>query len=187
MQTTSILTRAVPFAFASALLIAGTGAVQSETPPIVVEPLSERHAFEGQVSMRITQDLEGLPQQVAELDDASHMAVMRFTIQPGVVFPWHTHPGAVLISIMEGDFVFMFADDCERREYAAGSAVVDPGNSVHTAYNPGADTETVVVATFIGVPLEGGLTLPIDEAEALALDEECGLDRDDVASAHADH
>jgi len=187
MQTISRLPSAASFAFASVLLIAGTGTGQSETPPIAAEPLSERHSFEGTVSMRITQDLEGLPQHVVEFDDASHMAVMRFTIQPGVVFPWHTHPGTVLISIMEGDFVFMFAEDCVRREYSAGAALVDPGDTVHTAYNPSTDTETVVIATFIGVPSEGGLTLPVDEAEALALDEECEIDRDDIASAHAGH
>lgn len=187
MQLTSRIPSAAYLAFAGAFLIAGAAPGQGETPPIAVDPLTERHAFGGAVSMQITQDLDGLSQHVAEFDDASHMAVMRFTIQPGVVFPWHTHPGTVLISITEGDFVFMFAEDCEPRTYAAGSAVVDPGNNVHTAYNPNADSETVLIATFLGVPAEGGLTLAVDEAEAQALDEECGLDRDDVASAHGGH
>ena len=61
---------------------------------------------------------------------------IRFTIQPGAVFPSHTHPGTVLISVTEGDFVFMFAEDCERRDYSAGTALVDPDDTVHTAWNP---------------------------------------------------
>jgi quercetin dioxygenase-like cupin family protein len=101
--------------------------------------------------------------------------------------PWHTHPGTVLISVAEGDFVFVFADDCVAREYSAGGALVDPGNTVHTAYNPSEDTETVVMATLLGAPAEGPATIPVDEAEGAALDEECGIDRDDIASAHSAH
>lgn len=104
-----------------------------EPEPIAAEPLTERQAFTDDVAMRITQDLEGLPQEVVELDDASHLTVIRFTIEPGAVFPWHTHPGIVLISVTEGDFVFMFAEDCERRDYSAGTALVDPGDKVHNA------------------------------------------------------
>jgi quercetin dioxygenase-like cupin family protein len=187
MQTTSAISHVTSIAAACGLLLGATAIAHSDPEPIAAEPLSLRHAFTDNVSMRITQDLEGLPQQVIEMDDASHVAVMQFTIQPGAVFPWHTHPGTVLISITEGDFVFMFAEDCERREYSAGTALVDPGDTVHTAYNPSADGETVVVATLLGVPAEGGLTLPVDEAESTRLDEQCGIDRDDVASAHSAH
>jgi quercetin dioxygenase-like cupin family protein len=187
MHTTTGLPTAASVAVAGLLLVAGTGAGFAETPPIAAEPLSERHAFGGSVSMRITQALDGLGEHVVEIDDASHLAVMRFTIQPGAVFPWHTHPGTVLISITEGDFVFVFAEDCVPREFSAGGALVDPGDTVHTSYNPSTEAETVVVATFIGVPAEGGLTLPVDDGESLALDEQCGIDRDDIASAHAAH
>ncbi len=187
MHMTSATWRITPFAAACGLLLGATAVAQSDPEPISAEPLSLRHAFTDDVSMRITQDLDGLPQQVVEIDDASHIAVMKFTIQPGAVFPWHTHPGTVLISIMEGDFVFMFAEDCERREYSAGTALVDPGDTVHTAYNPSADGETVVVATLLGVPAEGGLTIPVDEAEGTRLDEQCNVDRDDIASAHSTH
>ena len=174
---------ATSLAVAYALTLSGALAARSETIPIAAEPLTERQAFTDDVSMRITQDLEGLPKQVIELDDASHLTVVRFTIQPGAVFPWHTHPGTVLISITEGDFVFMFAEDCKRRDYLAGTALVDPGNTVHTAYNPSADSETVVVATLFGVPAEGDLAIPVNEAEGVRLDETCGVDRGKVVSA----
>jgi quercetin dioxygenase-like cupin family protein len=187
MQRTSTLSLIASVAAGCGLLLGTTILAQGEPEPIVAEPLSQRHAFTDGVTMRITQEPDGLPRQVVEIDDASHLAVMRFTIQPGVVFPWHTHPGTVLISIAEGDFVFMFAEDCVRREYTAGTALVDPGDTVHTAYNPSADGETVVVATFLGVPAEGGLTIPVDDAQGAALDEQCGIDRDDIVATHGAH
>jgi quercetin dioxygenase-like cupin family protein len=190
MTDTSRRARAIgsPLALASVVMVAlGTASdAPSEPAPITAEPLSGRQAFTDDVSMRITQDLYGLPPQVVELTDAAHLAVVRFTIQPGAVFPWHTHPGTVLISIADGDFVFIFAEDCVQREYSAGAALVDPGDTVHTAFNPSADSETVVVATLLGVPAEGDLTIPVDEAEGAALDEQCGIDREGVPASHHD-
>jgi hypothetical protein len=37
------------------------------------------------------------------------------------------------------------------------------------------------------VPAEGGLTIPVDEAQGAALDEQCGIDRDDIAATHGAH
>lgn len=165
-------------AFLAGTMLAFVATASAEEPePIAAEPLTERHAFPDDVSMRITQDLDGLAPQEIEIDDASHMVVVEFTIQPGWVFPWHTHPGTVLIKIAEGDLVFVFAEDCVERDYAPGEALVDPGDTVHTAFNPSTDEETVVVATLVGAPAEGPLTIPVDEDEGAALDAECGIER----------
>lgn len=159
---------------------------RGEPAPITAEPITERHAFSDDVSVRVTQVLDGgLRNQEVEIDDASHLVVVRFTIQPGAIFPWHTHPGTVLISIAEGDFVFVFAEDCAERSYGPGTALVDPGNTMHTSFNPSDDTETVVIATILGAPAEGALTIPVDEEEGAALDEKCGIDRDAIAAGHA--
>lgn len=158
-------------------LIVTAAAKAAEPKPIAAEPLTQRHAFDGDVSVRITQDLEGLPEQEVLFDDASHLTVVRFTIQPGAVFPWHTHPGTVLITVTEGEFVFIFAEDCLDREYGPGDALVDPGDTVHTALNPSRNEETVVVAVLLGAPAEGALTIPVDEERNAALDAECGIER----------
>lgn len=154
-----------------------TAAKADEPEPIAAEPLTQRHAFDGDVSVRITQDLAGLPEQSISFDDASHLTVVRFTIQPGAVFPWHTHPGTVLITVTEGEFVFIFAEDCVDREYGPEDALVDPGDTVHTALNPSRNEETVVVAVLLGAPAEGALTIPVDEERNAALDAECGIER----------
>lgn len=159
-----------------ALIVSAT-AQADEPKPIAAEPLTQRHAFDGDVSVRITQKLEGLPEQAISFDDASHLTVVRFTIQPGALFPWHTHPGTVLITVTEGDFAFIFADDCVNRKYGPGDALVDPGDTVHTALNPSRTEETEVVAVLLGVPADGPLTIPVDEERNAALDAECGIER----------
>jgi quercetin dioxygenase-like cupin family protein len=169
----------------SAAAIAGgllTSSVSAQPELTSYAPVTERLTFDGAVSMTVNQRLDGLDPQEVEIADATHLVITEFTIQPGGVFPWHTHPATVLIGINEGDFVFVFAEDCVQREYAAGSALVDPGDTVHTAYNPSEDSETVVVGTFLGAPAEGDLTLPVDEDEAAALDERCGIE---TPGAHA--
>lgn len=162
---------------ALAALFLTASAMAGEPKPIAAEPLTQRHAFDGDVSIKISQDLEDLPEQVITFDDASHLTVVRFTIQPGAVFPWHTHPGTVLITVTKGDFVFIFAEDCRNREYGPGDALVDPGNTVHTALNPSRNQETEVVAVLLGAPAEGALTIPVDKETNAALDAECGIER----------
>lgn len=130
---------------------------------ITVEMLTERAEFTDDVAAQIRFKLEGHGTKVINMRDASRIAVAEVTIQPGAVFPWHTHPGPVLITIAEGDFVYVLADDCVPREYTAGQALIDAGgDNIHTAYNPSATEETVVIATFLGVPAEGDLTVPVD-------------------------
>jgi quercetin dioxygenase-like cupin family protein len=191
MRITTAITSTIgigaAFATAAVLALGTPSGAQGKPKPITAEPLTQRHTFTDDVSIRIVQRLEGLPRQVVEFDDASNLVIVRFTIHPGVVFPWHTHPGTVLISIAEGDFVFVFAEDCIKREYSAGTALVDPGNTVHTAFNPSANNETVVIATLLGAPDKGALTVPVDEANGAALDEKCGIDRKAIASGHSAH
>lgn len=170
-------------AIAASVLGVAPGAY-AEPDPIGIQPLTERHTFTDDVTAQITLTPDGLPQIPIDLDDGSNVLVVELTVQPGVMLPWHTHPALSFGAITEGEFVYIFADDCVERSFPAGTAFVDPGfGNVHMALNPSTENETVVVATFIGAPDEGPLTLPVDEGEAAALDQECGIDREDVASA----
>ncbi|WP_290653104.1 hypothetical protein [Aquisalimonas sp.] len=67
------------------------------------------------------------------------------------------------------------------------TALVDPGDTVHTAFNPSEDEETVVIAVSLGVPDEGELTIPVDEEDSDALDKECGIDRSNAAAGSSGH
>lgn len=154
-----------------ALDVLPTAAESSNTDeslePISVEPLTPRAAYTDAVAVQIRNKFDGRGTDVMNLGDASNIAVAEITIQPGAVFPWHTHPGPVLITIAEGDddgaFVYVLADDCAEREYKAGEALIDAGGeNVHTAFNPSQTEETVVIATFLDTPDEGALTIPAD-------------------------
>lgn len=139
---------------------------------IGVEPLTARHQFTDDISTQIRLKPEGRARDVLNLHDASNMAVLEIRIAPGETFPWHTHPGPVMAAVTAGDLVYLYADDCVEREYPIGTAFVDPGNSVHTAYNPG-EEETVVIATVLDAPDDGPLTIPVDQQQQEELNHRC--------------
>jgi quercetin dioxygenase-like cupin family protein len=87
-------------------------------------------------------------------------------VQPGAQFPWHTHPGPVIVNVTQGELVYVAADDCVHRSYPADTAFVDPGHGhVHTAYNP-TGAPTVFVATFFEAPAAPApLLIPADEPD----------------------
>jgi quercetin dioxygenase-like cupin family protein len=89
---------------------------------------------------------------VVNATDPSRTQVVRFTVQPGARFPWHTHPGPVIVNVTQGELVYVDSEDCTEHSYAAGTAFVDPGHGhAHTAYNP-TGAPTVLVATFFEAP-----------------------------------
>jgi quercetin dioxygenase-like cupin family protein len=152
-------------------------------PPIASEPLTQRHQFTDDVSVQVRLKPSGRSRDVINMDDASRMAVVRFTIQPGVRFPWHSHPGLVMVAVTTAKLVFVYGDDCVQREYAAGTAFIDPGfGNVHYAFNPTGDP-LVIVATFLGVPnAPAALTNPVSPTQSAALDAKCGAA---AASVHS--
>lgn len=135
-------------------------------PPIAVEELTRIDAdtlVRGSVMEAVTANFtisrEGMEDVVIDIADLSQVAVARFTIQPGVQFPWHTHPGPVLVTVTHGELVYVMAEGCSEHPYPAGTAFVDPGHGmVHSAYNP-TEGETVIVATFMEIPPDGPLTI----------------------------
>ncbi len=121
--------------------------------PIEIEVLALHSGFTDDVSIQIRNKFVGRKTDALNLKDGGNMVTARVTIQPGAVFPWHTHPGPVLISVVSGDFVYTLAEDCIDRWYAEGSALIDAGfGNIHSAYNPSETVVTEVIATFLGVP-----------------------------------
>ena len=136
-------------------------AAQEDPPPIAAEVLTPRSVFTDDVDLLVKIKLDGERTTVIHEKDPSRTLVVRFTVQPGAQFPWHTHPGAVVVSMVEGSLIYI-EEDCSTREYAAGAAFVDPGHGhVHSARNPGTEP-TVLVATFFGAPESGPLLIPGD-------------------------
>lgn len=137
-------------------------AAQQEPPPIATEFLTARAVFTDDVDLKVKRKLDGQGTEVVNVKDPSRTVVARFTVQPGAVFPWHSHAGPVIVNIVEGALVYVGADDCVEREYPAGTAFVDLGHGhVHSAFNP-TDDVTVFVATFFEAPAAGPLLIPAE-------------------------
>ena len=139
-----------------------SAAQEPPPPPIATELLTARAVFPDDVDLKMKMRLDGQATRIVNAEDPSRTLVARFTVQPGAQFPWHSHPGSVIVNVTKGELVYVGADDCVERTYPAGTAFVDPGHGhVHTAFNP-TDETTVLVATFYEAPAEGPLLIPAD-------------------------
>jgi quercetin dioxygenase-like cupin family protein len=133
---------------------------QAPPPPIVAEPLTPRSVFVDDIGLKLKIKLDGGATDVVGVTDPSRTVVVRYTVQPGAQFPWHSHAGPVVVNLVSGALTYVGAEDCTQRTYAAGQAFVDPGQGhVHTAFNP-TNAPTVFVATFFHAPAEGSLLIP---------------------------
>jgi quercetin dioxygenase-like cupin family protein len=135
--------------------VAPSGA-QEEPLPITVELLTPRSTFTDEATaIRV----RWAPNETVNMQNPSRTVVARITVQPGAQFPWHTHPGPVIVNVAQGELVYVPASDCLEKSYPAGTAFIDPGRGhVHTAFNPTSDV-TVIYATFFEVPETGPLTI----------------------------
>ena len=99
---------------------------------------------------------------VINMGDPSRTVDVRYTVQPGAHFPWHSHYGPVIVNIVSGSLTYVPAGTCVEKTYSAGESFVDAGHGhVHSAYNPGTQP-TVFVATFFEAPETGALLIPAD-------------------------
>ena len=150
---------ALILAIAVALIAVVPSLAQEPPPPIAVEVLTQRAQLTDDVSISIRNKLDGQATSVSNMAAPSRTVVARITVQPGAHFPWHTHPGPVLVNVAQGELVYVQASDCIERSYPTGTAFVDPGRgNVHTAFNPTGGA-TVLYATFFEVPATGPLTI----------------------------
>ncbi len=150
---------AVSISLIAGLTVVPASASNHAPAPIVLEPLTPRSTFTDDVSVKFKIKQDGHGTQVVNLRDPSRVLVARITIQPGARFPWHTHPGPVVVNVTEGQLTYVDSDGCEERVYPAGSVFVDAGNHVHSAYGTSSGV-TTLIATFFDVPATGPITIP---------------------------
>jgi quercetin dioxygenase-like cupin family protein len=136
-------------------------AAQEPPPlPIAAEPLTPRSVFTDDVHLKIKLKEHGGATRVVTVPEPSRTVVVRYTVQPGAQFPWHSHAGPVVVNLVTGALTYVPAESCDPHTYTAGQAFVDSGQGhVHTAYNP-TSAATVFVATFYDAPAEGSLLIP---------------------------
>lgn len=161
----------LPVVGAAVLVVSGpmlagsneTRAATVDPAPIAVEPLSGFTDFTDDVSVKFKRKLNDQGVEVLDVPDPGRMLVARITVQPGARFPWHTHPGPVVVHVVEGDLIYQQASDCVERPYTSGTAFLDPGDKTHTAWNPSENGEAVLIGVFHGVPGGGQPTIPAED------------------------
>lgn len=119
-----------------------------------VEVLASHANFPDNVTAEfgITYTEGGLDPITSALDDASTVVVAKVIWRPGGTSGWHTHPGPVIVTIVEGELELINERDCIARSYTANEAFIDPGQgNIHIANNPSETECAVAYATFLGV------------------------------------
>jgi quercetin dioxygenase-like cupin family protein len=140
--------------------VAGAGQLSAQTAPITVRELTPRSVVTDDVALqfRVKHAEHHGGTTVVNLPDPTLVVTAEILVQPGAQFPWHQHAGPVIVTVAEGELVYVEADDCVHRSYPAGTVFVDPGNSTHSAFNPTSGV-TRLIATFFNVAATGPLTL----------------------------
>lgn len=160
-----ILGAAILMLAAAAVVNVMPSAAQDPPPPIAAEPLTARSVFTDDIDLKVKIRLGGEGAMVVNVDDPSRTVVVRYTVQPGARFPWHSHLGPVVVNLISGALTYIPADTCNERTYSAGQAFFDPGHGhVHSAFNPGTEP-TVFIATFFAAPADGPLLIPAEPAD----------------------
>ena len=150
-------------AAAAAFNVVPSAAVDSP-PPIAAEPLTPRSVFTDAVDMKLKLRMDEGGTIVVHVGDPSRTVDVKYTVQPGARFPWHSHYGPVIVNIVSGALTYVSSDACRETVYSAGKSFVDAGHGhVHSAYNPGTEP-TVFIATFFEAPATGALLIPADPA-----------------------
>jgi quercetin dioxygenase-like cupin family protein len=138
---------------------------QEPPPPILGEPLTGRAVFVDDIGLKIKIKADSAETTVVKADDPSTTAVVRYTVQPGAQFPWHTHLGPVVVNVVSGALTYIGAEDCAEQTYTEGQAFVDAGHGhVHSAINR-TGSPTVLIATFFEAPAIGPLLIPTQPAD----------------------
>ena len=146
----------------AALAVAMSGAIVSATPGSgTTSTLLGRARFEAfDVSRRVKAPKEGREhggrtvwKVKAEAEPALDVVTQTITFDPGGQSGWHTHPGPVFISVIEGTMTFYEGDDpdCQPLVVSAGHGFVDgqTDGHAHIARNETGQQATNLVTYFL--------------------------------------
>jgi len=100
---------------------------------------------------------------VAEAKRAVDIVVRNHDYAPGSSTGWHTHPGPVFITVLEGKVTFYEYDDptCTPKVVSKGQGYVDTGRGHIGRNETGAPAKDVtVILAPVGLPFRGELSAP---------------------------
>lgn len=145
MMRPRTLTAAIGAAAIGALLF--TSLARATTGSGTVSKLVGRATFEDRFKVKRMDNTIGWHVEVKAEPDLD-VAVQTIDFGVGAQSGWHSHPGPVFISVVEGTMTFYESDDpdCEPTVRSAGEGFLDVGDHAHIARNEsGAPAKNVVV------------------------------------------
>ena len=99
----------------------------------------------------------------AKAKDPVDIVVRTHDYEPGGSTGWHTHPGPVFITVLQGSVTFYEADDptCTPKVVYAGEGYVDTGHGHYGRNETGQPAKDVtVIMAPVGLPFRGELPAP---------------------------
>jgi hypothetical protein len=120
-------------AAASAVKRRPVGSVDPPPPPIAAEPLTPRSVFPDEVDMKFKLKMPHMGTMVVNVDDPTRTVSVKYTVQPGAQFPWHSHYGPVIVNIMSGSLTYVPAGHVRGASVRGGESFVDAGTGTSTA------------------------------------------------------
>ena len=132
----------------------------ASTPVGVTPTLIGRGTFE---RFKVKTDGQAAFDFMAQAKPAVDMVVRTNDYAPGASTGWHTHPGPVFISVIQGEITFYEVDDptCTPRVVTAGQGYVDTGHGHigrNETGNPAKDVAVVIAP--VGGPFREELPAP---------------------------
>jgi hypothetical protein len=153
--------RVPAIAAAVGLVALAAVAVTMASPPVGVTPnLLARGTYD---SFKVMSHPHGPGMFKAEAKAPTDIVVREHSYEPGSTTGWHTHPGPVFVTVVEGEVTFYEYDDptCTPVRVKAGEGYVDTGRG-HIGRNetdePARDV-TVIIAP-VGGAFRGELDAP---------------------------
>lgn len=118
------------------------------------EVLASHVTFTDEVGAAFGVSYEDAADESTFIRDPSTIFISKETFEPGGTTGWHRHPGAGIVSVVEGElrFVFREPEGCVSNTYAAGEAFVDTGGHAEFAENTSDTEQAIVYVMLFSVP-----------------------------------
>lgn len=145
--------------YVAAVLASAT--VVSASPPVgVTFTVLSRGSYE---SFKVKTDHDSLVDFDAKAKMPFDIVVRQHDYAPGSSTGWHTHPGPIFITVVQGTLTFYDYDDptCTPKLVSAGQGYVDDGHG-HIGLNQGGQParDVSVILAPVGLPFRAELTAP---------------------------
>jgi len=141
--------------------VLGYATLAAASPPVGVTPtVLSRGTYD---AFKVKTEHDSLVDFEAKAKSPFDIVVRQHDYVPGASTGWHTHPGPIFITVVQGTLTFYDYDDptCTPIVVSAGQGYVDDGHG-HIGLNPSGQParDVSVILAPVGLPFRAELTAP---------------------------